>query len=264
MTDPHLNRRGSGEPLLLIHGLHHSAQAWDLMVDDLAEDFDVLAVNLPGHGGAPNLHEDPTTEALSDHLETVLDREGVGDVHVAGNSLGGLLAIRLGQRGRARSVTAFSPAGMVRPGLESRLVHVITMGLILRVAPLLKDVGPVTDTAVGRTVALSAIMGKPQDVDPAYARAAMHAVSQATDPHRTKQGVTEWQDTVKPIEAPTTIAWGDRDRLLLPRQGARWKAALPDADLVRLRGLGHVPMAEDPALCSDLIRRTAARAAAAA
>ncbi|MFE1500641.1 alpha/beta fold hydrolase, partial [Streptomyces albidoflavus] len=52
---------------------------------------------------------------------------------------------------------------------------------------------------------------------------------------------------------PVTVAWGTRDRLLLPRQGVRAKHTLPRARLVRLPGCGHVPMSDDPALVARVV-----------
>lgn len=110
-------RVGSGEPLLLLHGIGHHRQAWDPVVDILAAERDVIAVDLPGFGESPALpdglaHDLPTMNAaLSGLCETLdLDRP-----HVAGNSLGGLLALELGREKLVRSVTALSPAGFWSP-----------------------------------------------------------------------------------------------------------------------------------------------------
>jgi pimeloyl-ACP methyl ester carboxylesterase len=59
---------------------------------------------------------------------------------------------------------------------------------------------------------------------------------------------------------PVTVAWGDKDRLLLPRQGVRAKKTIPGARLVRLRGCGHVPMNDDPAMVARVITDTTAQA----
>ncbi|HET6633571.1 MAG TPA: alpha/beta hydrolase, partial [Streptomyces sp.] len=55
------------------------------------------------------------------------------------------------------------------------------------------------------------------------------------------------------------VAWGARDRLLLPRQGPRAARLMPHADLVRLPGCGHVPMNDDPALVARVVLDTVAR-----
>ncbi len=104
-------RVGRGAPLLLLHGIGHHRQAWDPVVDILATEREVFAVDLPGFGASPALpdgltHDLPTMNAalggLCEALE--LDRP-----HVAGNSLGGLLALELGRSRLVRSVTALSP-----------------------------------------------------------------------------------------------------------------------------------------------------------
>ncbi|MGG8405533.1 alpha/beta fold hydrolase, partial [Streptomyces sp. 12297] len=106
-------RRGAGEPLLLLHGIGHHLQAWHPVLDVLASEYDVVAVDLPGFGTS-----EPLPAGVPYDLETVVPALGalcgalgLDRPHVAGNSLGGLLALEMGRTGRARSVTALSPAG---------------------------------------------------------------------------------------------------------------------------------------------------------
>lgn len=106
-------RVGAGEPLLLLHGIGHHRQAWDPVVDILATERDVIAVDLPGFGQSSALppglpHDLPTTNAVLGAFCAAL---GLDRPHVAGNSLGGLLALGLGHENLVRSVTALSPAG---------------------------------------------------------------------------------------------------------------------------------------------------------
>ena len=71
----------------------------------------VLVPTLPGHFGGPPLPSAITETTMVEAVERVLDEAGVETAHVVGNSLGGYVALQLGARGRARSVTAFAPAG---------------------------------------------------------------------------------------------------------------------------------------------------------
>ena len=57
------------------------------------------------------------------------------------------------------------------------------------------------------------------------------------------------------IATPLTIAWGQRDALLLPRQGVRAIERFPFAHLVPLRGCGHVPLWDDTERVGDVILR---------
>ena len=84
------------------------------MLPLLEERFDVLAVDLPGFGRSdpfpPGI--DSTPEALADAVEDEMARAGFDRAHIAGNSLGGWIALELARRGRAETVTAISPAGL--------------------------------------------------------------------------------------------------------------------------------------------------------
>ena len=96
MTAPlSLTRTGSGEPLLLLHGMGSSRRDFATVLEPLSRDFDVLDVDLPGVGRSPALEERPTVAAIADAVELTLDREGVGPVHVLGNSLGARVALEL-------------------------------------------------------------------------------------------------------------------------------------------------------------------------
>ncbi len=123
-------RVGEGEPLLLLHGIGHHRQAWDPVVDILATEREVIAVDLPGFGQSSALphglpHDLPTTNAVLGAFCTAL---GLDRPHVAGNSLGGLLALELGRENLARSVTALSPAGFWTQA-ERRYAFGVLMGM---------------------------------------------------------------------------------------------------------------------------------------
>ena len=108
------HRGGAGEPLVLVHGIGHTWRGWRPMLPALERHFDVLAVDLPGFGHSPPLPAGQacTPEALADAVEAAMDAAGFETAHLAGNSLGGWIALILARRGRARTVTAISPAGL--------------------------------------------------------------------------------------------------------------------------------------------------------
>src|SRR5215207_7267465 len=103
----------SSDPLLLIHGLGLSRRSWKPVLPILTREHEVLAIDLPGFGAASPLPDRrPTVDALTDAVEAELDVTGVDRVDVAGNSLGGWIALELARRGRARSAVALSPSGL--------------------------------------------------------------------------------------------------------------------------------------------------------
>ncbi|MGW3424246.1 alpha/beta fold hydrolase [Streptomyces phaeochromogenes] len=248
-------RVGSGEPLLLLHGIGHHRQAWDPVVDILAAERDVIAVDLPGFGESPALPDglahDLTTmnAALSGLCEALeLDRP-----HVAGNSLGGLLALELGREKLVRSVTALSPAGFWSP-VERRYAFGLlqAMRAAARSMPL-PMVERLSRSAAGRTVLTSSIYARPGRRSPEAVVAETLALAHAQGFAETLRagGSVQFSDDVPGL--PVTVAWGTRDRILVRRQGIRAKQIIPRARLVRLPGCGHVPMNDDPALVARVV-----------
>ncbi|MEU2372898.1 alpha/beta fold hydrolase [Streptomyces pseudogriseolus] len=248
-------RVGRGEPLLLLHGIGHHRQAWDPVVDILATEREVIAVDLPGFGASPALsdgldHDLPTmTAALGALCEALeLDRP-----HVAGNSLGGLLALEMGRARLVRSVTALSPAGFWTRAERRYAFAVLAAmrGIAERMPP--RVVEGLARSAVGRSVLTSTIYARPGRRAPEAVVAETRALAEATGFARTLRagGSVRFTEDVRGV--PVTVAWGARDRLLIPRQGVRAKQIIPRARLVRLPGCGHVPMNDDPALVARVL-----------
>ncbi|MEU0642432.1 alpha/beta fold hydrolase [Streptomyces umbrinus] len=248
-------RVGSGEPLLLLHGIGHHRQAWDPVVDILAAERDVIAVDLPGFGESPALpdglgHDLPTMNAALSGLCEALDLDRP---HVAGNSLGGLLALELGREKLVRSVTALSPAGFWSP-VERRYAFGLlqAMRAAARSMPL-PMVERLSRSAAGRTVLTSSIYARPGRRSPEAVVAETLALANAQGFAETLRagGSVQFSDDVPGL--PVTVAWGTRDRILVRRQGIRAKQIIPRARLVRLPGCGHVPMNDDPALVARVV-----------
>ncbi|MFF9199430.1 alpha/beta fold hydrolase [Streptomyces sp. NPDC014779] len=248
-------RRGVGEPLLLLHGIGHLWQAWEPVIDVLATERDVIAVDLPGFGASPAL-----PAPLAYDLATVVPvltgfcaALGIDRPHVAGNSLGGLLALELGREKLVRSVTALSPAGFWS---EAERRYAFTTLRAMRGAaramplPLIERL---SRSAAGRTLLTSSIYARPARLSPESAVAETLSLRKATGFEQTLAAgrTVRFREDVGAL--PVTIAWGSRDRLLLRRQGVRAKQAIPAARLVRLPGCGHVPMNDDPALVARVI-----------
>jgi pimeloyl-ACP methyl ester carboxylesterase len=248
-------REGSGEPLLLLHGIGHHRQAWDPVVHILAAEREVISVDLPGFGDSPALpdglrHDLPTTTATLGALCEALEIERP---HVAGNSLGGLLALELGRARLVRSVTALSPAGFWTQAERRYAFGVLqAMRAVARRTPL-PVVEQLSRTAAGRTVLTSTIYARPGRRAPEAVVAETLALARATGFEETLRAGVDVRFTDDITGIPVTVAWGSKDRLLIPRQGVRAKRVLPRARLVRLAGCGHVPMNDDPALVARVI-----------
>ncbi len=108
-------KSGVGEPLLLIHGMGSSSEAWKLITPDLSKDFEVIAVDLPGHGKSKmpgGTRMDPAS--LAQLVSRQMHGWGYEKFHVVGNSLGGWTSLELAAAfpEQILSVTALAPAGL--------------------------------------------------------------------------------------------------------------------------------------------------------
>ncbi|MER5729564.1 alpha/beta fold hydrolase [Streptomyces sp. NPDC002138] len=251
-------RKGAGEPLLLLHGIGHHFQAWRPVTDILAADHDVIAVDLPGFGASAPLPGGVPYDlaTVAPALGALCAALGVDRPHVAGNSLGGLLALEMGRVGLVRSVTALSPAGFWSE-TERRYAFGALRAMRAGAHALpLPAVARLSRSAAGRAALTGTIYARPARRSPDAVVAETVALREATGFEPTLAAGGSVRFTADVPGVPVTIAWGERDRLLLRRQGVRAKHTIPGARLVRLPGCGHVPMNDDPALVSRVILDT--------
>jgi len=244
-----------------VHGIGHRRQAWDAVLDRLTPHRDVIAVDLPGHGESPPLDTAgrPAIVALAEDLTGFLDQLGLDRPHVAGNSLGGRLALEAGALGRAASVTALSPAGFWRSERELGYAKTVfrtmeTLGARLEpVAPRLAG------STAGRAVLYATVVHRPSRMSPEQALGDMRAFMAASPALNAILAEASPFEGEIPAGVPVTIAWGSHDRLLPRRQALVARARLPQARFVRLAGCGHAPMTDDPALVAGILLRGSSR-----
>jgi pimeloyl-ACP methyl ester carboxylesterase len=243
------HRTGSGEPLVLIHGIGSQWQVWRPLFEHLAPRRDVIAVDLPGFGDSPVLPDgdEPTPWRFAESVIELMDELGLDRPVVAGNSLGGWVALEVARRGRARAVAGISPAGFGLPrerayaGRRLRFERAVAKALYTRGVPLVRN--PVT-----RTPMFAGMVARPWAIP----------ADDAVGMFQNLGGCPGFDATLialdrgvfaagHEIRVPVTVMWGTRDFLLLPRQGPRAVRVLPDARLVALKGAGHVPTYDAPA-----------------
>ncbi len=236
---------------MLIHGLGSRWQVWKPVLPELAVHFDVLAVDLPGFGESPADGGPADVPHFADRVTGLLDSLRIARPAVAGSSLGGAVALELGRRGTARSVTAFAPIGFYGAGGARWCQAVVTAarrgGAAL--GPLLPSL---LRTRAGR-VALCGLF---------YAHPAWLPAQDCLDDARALVTAPGFNDARRELGKwrhpggdgpPVTIAWGTRDIVLPYRQSKRARRLLPAARHVRLNGCGHLPFGDDPAACVRLL-----------
>ncbi|MFI0450237.1 alpha/beta fold hydrolase [Actinomadura sp. 6N118] len=246
---------GQGSPLVLIHGVGHDHSAWRPVLTALSDQRELIMLDLPGHGASSPLASGKayTVGSYADAVRDAITELGLERPHVAGNSLGGAITLELARSGDARSATALAPIGFWSPA-EIRF----SMASLRSTRALNRALRPIVPALLGnpwaRAVLLAQFYGHPARLSSADARAAADAFATSTALPATLPHTRNYQFTAEPqISAPVTIAWGTRDRLLLPRQARRAQALLPGATHVRLNGCGHVPMPDDPDAVAALL-----------
>ncbi|HEY2005701.1 MAG TPA: alpha/beta fold hydrolase [Solirubrobacteraceae bacterium] len=249
------HRAGQGSPLILVHGIGSRWQMWAPVLDALTAEHDVIALDLPGFGASPM--PPAGTPAGPDSLVTLvsefLAELGIERPHAAGNSLGGLIVLEMARRGLVRSATPVSPAGFasrIEQALGSGELWIAVRGA-RRLAP---RAGSVMRSPIARAVVLSGLIARPTAMSPSEAAESLRALAaapwfDATLPTITPMHFRGGQE----ITVPVTVAWGEKDRVLFPRQAARAAREIPRARIVKLTGCGHVATYDDPAQVAGVL-----------
>lgn len=236
---------GQGPPLALLHPLGADRRVWTAIVPCLSDRRELILIDLPGFGESPPLEGGkPTPRALAGAVAELLRTLGLDRVHLAGNSLGGWVALELGLRGAVRSVTAIAPAGL----WPSPLVPKPSAAHLLA-ARLLPLVSPLAASGAGRRLLLGSAVAHPDRVPGresahlvrAYARApGFIAVNNAMRAGRF--------ESLERIRVPLTLVWPEHDRLV------RRPPWLPDnVRNVTLEDTGHIPMWDAPERVAEVL-----------
>ena len=249
-------RRGSGSPLLLVHGLGAGWRSWDPILDELARHREVVAVDLPGFGETPSLAGEVSIATLTDAVANFIREQGLDGVCTVGQSMGGRIVLELARRGVGGDTVALDPGGFwsdrelfvfgatLRPSIA--LVRVLRSRL-----PLLLG------SPIGRTVLLTQLSARPwalsrETVLPDVRGLAESPATAAALDALTK-GPKQQGAPAGTVPGRVTIGWGRRDRVTVPRQASRATELFPDALLHWFERCGHFPQWDAPREATRLI-----------
>ena len=239
------HRTGHGSPLVLLHPLGADRHVWDGLVPLLAARRELITIDLPGFGESPALEgQVPTPRALAVAVAEHLAAIGVERPHVAGNSLGGWVALELGVMGGARSVSGIAPAGLWPEPLvpKAAIAHRLARGLLPAARWSVA-------TRPGRSVLLSSAAAHPRRVPAAAARQLVESYALAPDFVRVNDAMRAGRfEGLERIRCPVTLVWPDHDRLI------RRPVWVPDRIRnVVLSDAGHMPMWDAPEALAEIL-----------
>jgi pimeloyl-ACP methyl ester carboxylesterase len=251
---------GSGDLVVLLHGVLGTPLMWHHVMPLLAAEHNVIALPALGHqGGHPCTERPARIQHVVDDVERALDSLRVEHAHLAGNSMGGWVALELSRRGRARSVCALSPAGMWDKTADASRRKLQVMLVLARLTrPLLQRSAALAPI---RRLALrdSAVHGERTSAEELLALSdALLNCSAAHDLLTTPEQFADLN-----VTCPIDIAWSEQDRVFpLDPFAETARQRVPGARHLVLPDVGHVPMLDNPQLVAQTILQTMARAPA--
>ncbi|HWS94288.1 MAG TPA: alpha/beta fold hydrolase [Mycobacterium sp.] len=247
----HYIDRGTGDPLVLIHGLDASTYMWRYNIDALARDHRVVAVDLLGCGYSQRIADaDYSLAGHARRVASVMDLLGIADAVIVGHSLGGLVGLRLAtdSPGRVRRLILIAPA-------TPSEAHALSAARYF--FPLRPIVYALAQNRALRRRALMTLYGHPgraadeaADQDIKMARMVGHRRAIA---RLTRALARERYPDPAGVTVPTLIVWGTRDRLIR-RSHVDWLVErIPHAYLLLVPGAGHMVPEERPSFTNNVI-----------
>lgn len=249
-------RRGSGSPLLLVHGLGAGWRSWSPIVDELAEHREVIAVDLPGFGQTPPLTGEISIATLTDSVADFISEQGLEGVSTVGQSMGGRMVLELARRGIGGDTVSLDPGGF----WSDREVAVFGATLrpsIVLVRALRGRLPALLGSPVGRTLLLAQLSARPwalsrETVLPDV-RGLVESPSTGAALNALIKGPKQQGAPAGTAPGRITIGWGRRDLVTLPRQAKRATELFPDAVLHWFERCGHFPQWDAPHEATRLI-----------
>jgi len=249
-------RRGSGKRLLLLHGLGGTWRSWRPVLNDLAAERSVIAVDLPGFGKTPPLRGEVSIATLADAVTEFLDAHKLIGIDVAGSSMGARLALELARRGVVGATVSLDPGGFWEGWQKTYFAA--TIGLSIRLIRLLQPVMPLfTGNPVGRTLLFPQFSPRPWRLSPQVTLEEMrsYTASPSFDEllHQLVYGPAQEGANPDSTQGPIVIGWGRQDRVCFPSQAKRAMELFPMARLHWFENCGHFPHWDVPRQAARLI-----------
>lgn len=250
--------RGSGRRLLLVHGLGGSWMSWGPILDNLAAQREVIALDLPGHGESAARPDSGTFHGLVESVDRYIIEHGLRGVDIAGASLGGRIVLELARRGGVGNVVALDPGGFWSGWERSYFRWTLTASL--QVLRLIKNQLPLLSaSAISRTVLLAQLSARPWALPRDLVERELTSFASTATVGPLIRNLAKGPLQQGPAAASTgrvTIGWGRKDRLCPPGQAARARAAFPQARFHWFDMSGHYPMWDMPERTAELILRS--------
>jgi pimeloyl-ACP methyl ester carboxylesterase len=242
-------RAGRGAPLVLLHGGWSDGRAWTPQLEDLSDEFDVLAWDTPGCGGSDDPPDGTGLDGYADAAVGLLDVLGLTRVHLGGLSFGGGLALAVYGRHpqRVRSLVLAGAyagwKGSLPPAEVSARISKVRAEVDRPPDEWIDDYLPGFFAGPVPVATEQLVRTMMRDIRPTGTRRMLDAFAEA-----------DLRDVLPSVAVPTLLLYGAED-VRAPRPVAEaLHAAIPGARLVLLPGVGHDVALEAPAVFDAEVR----------
>lgn len=250
----YMERAGNGPVVLMVHGFSANKDTWLRLAPEMPQDYRLIAPDLAGHGQSPAA-DTYDLVAQAERLHALMQKLGVSQFHIAGNSMGGAISAIYAALypNEIQSLILIDAAGVDAPspsefmkGLEQGKNPLIATdeesfeyrwNLVMHQPPALP--WPLRPALIRKTVERAAINGEIFD-----------------DMLATRERLKELNFEEKlttDVKMPTMILWGEKDLVLDVSMASAFKEKLPQAEVRILKDIGHVPMMESPEETGDIL-----------
>jgi len=241
-------RAGTGPPLVFVHGAAADGRMWQPQLEALADEFTVVAWDEPGAGRSSDVPPEFVLADYAGSLAAVIEAVGLGPAHVAGLSWGGTVALEL-YRDRpelvASLVLADTYAGW-KGSLPAEEVEARVAGLRQTLAAGEEKFDPTLPGLFAGE--------PPAEFVPLLVAIARDVRPQSMGTALPVMAATDQRDLLPQIAVPTMLIWGERDARSPLYVAEQFKEAIPGAELVVIRGAGHVSNLERPEEFNRVVR----------
>lgn len=249
------HQMGTGDPILLIHGITSSSRTWKSVMPRLAEKHMVIAPDLLGHGRSAKPQGDYSLGGYASGVRDLLITLGVSKATVVGHSLGGGIAMQFCYQfpdlvSRLVLVDTGGIGPEVNPALRAATLPGAELVLPLLFSPSLHD----GVLKARRFLSGFGLRGSPdvEGVAEGFAsltqadarRAFLHTVRSVIGP--SGQRVSAADRLYLTGEIPSLIIWGERDRIIPVAHAGLAHELMPGSQLENFPGAGHFPFNDDP------------------
>jgi pimeloyl-ACP methyl ester carboxylesterase len=239
-------RKGSGTPLLYLHGAGGLRSGFTPDLEALSQHYDVIVPTHPGWDDIGGLEDIDDIHDMVSYYQDFVDELGLTSFNLAGHSIGGMFAAE------------FAAA---RPDLVKKLVVTCPVGLWM-------DETPVTDIFILMPNELPGVLfgDLSNPVIPTLFKAPANEDEMAESyyfqlANFSATGKFIWpipdkglKKRLHRIKAPTLILWGDQDKLTPPAYGPLFESKIPKAQLVSIPGAGHMlPLENTEAWAKEIV-----------